>query len=240
MFCTTQVPKFIVFTACSAFLFAKTLVLAVFCAARVPKLMVFTAFSAPKMPVFCTARSRREICKNTDICSVLYSSSPKTHGIDEISAFFFAKTLVFAVFCAAQVPKLMIFTAFSAPKMPPKMRTRGESNPNVTLLPPEVVKKNPYKFAIRFFTLSFFFLPYRFTGFGHSIIFRQTWRGSCTCDSNQEITSSVSMISGWWCLKLVFGLILLSFLLSFCVLCRVHSPNPCPWDTRLLDLFMQC
>ena len=136
MFCTTQVPKFIVFTAFSAFLFAKTLVLAVFCAARVPKLMVFTAFSAPKMPVFCTARSRREICKNTDICSVLYSSSPKTHGIYEISAFFFAKTLVFAVFCAARVPKLMIFTAFSAPKMPPKMRTRGESNPNVTLLPP--------------------------------------------------------------------------------------------------------
>ena len=24
------------------------------------------------------------------------------------------------------------------------------------------------------------------------------------------------------------------------VLGRVHSPNPCPWDTRLLDLFMQC
>ena len=136
MFCTTQVPKFIVLTAFSAFLFAKTLVLAVFCAARVPKLMVFTAFSAPKMPVFCTARSRREICKNTDICSVLYSSSPKSHSIYEISAFFFTKTLVFAVFCAARVPKLMIFTAFSAPKMPPKMRTRGESNPNVTLLPP--------------------------------------------------------------------------------------------------------
>ena len=67
-----------------------------------------------------------------------------------------------------------------------------------------------------FFYIIVFFLPYRFTGFGHSIIFRQTWRGSCTCDSNQEITSSVSMISGWWCLKLVFGLILLSFLLSFC------------------------
>ena len=77
-------------------------------------------------------------------------------------------------------------------------------------------KKTPYKFAIRFFTLSFFFFLIVLQALGIPSYFRQTWRGSYTCDSNQEITSSVSMISGWWCLKLVFGLMLLSFLLSFC------------------------
>ena len=33
-----------------------------------------------------------------------------------------------------------------------------------------------------------FFFPYRFTGFRHSIIIKQTWRGSCTCGSDWEST----------------------------------------------------
>ena len=61
------------------------------------------------------------------------------------------------------------------------------------MMPSEMVNKK-YKCTNYYvFTLSFFILPYRFTGFRHSAIIRQIWRGSCTCGSRWDFTCSISI-----------------------------------------------
>ena len=67
--------------------------------------------------------------------------------------------------------------------------------------PNEAVKKKTHKFVITVFTLWFLFLPCRFAGFRHSIRIKQTWRGSCTCGSQWEITLGLTC---WTQLKIRF------------------------------------
>ena len=91
-----------------------------------------------------------------------------------------------------------------------------------------------------------FFLPYRFTGFRHSIIIKQTWRGSCTCSSHWEnyfgsdllntIEDMVSLLGGismaeWSVGDGIWSWFSGRFCYRFCyrfviVLCHVSSPNP--------------
>ena len=100
-----------------------------------------------------------------------------------------------------------------------------------------------YISAILLFTLSFFSLRYRFTGFRHAIRIKQTWRGSCTCGSHWEITlgptcwtqlriclfplwGGISMAEwsvgdgGWSWFRVIFVIVFVI------VLCHVDSPNP--------------
>ena len=102
-------------------------------------------------------------------------------------------------------------------------------------------KKTPYKFAIRFFTLSFFFFLIVLQALGiPSYLGRReevNANGTAIKKLLPQFPWSVgdgvwSWFSGWFCYRFCYRFVI--------VLCRVHSPNPCPWDTRLLDLFMQC
>ena len=69
-----------------------------------------------------------------------------------------------------------------------------------------------------------------------------SWLASWVCCGGWLVING-KVINGPWCLKMAFGLILLSFLLSFCyrfviVLCHVNSPHL--WDTHACIYIYVC
>ena len=95
--------------------------------------------------------------------------------------------LITSMTCSMQKPKHCNITTF---KDPPPFTTCSRYTWYDGIYKSRYLDTN---FAIAIVTLSFF-LPYRLIGCRHSIVIKQTWRGSRTCGSHQEITCSVSII----------------------------------------------